>query len=380
MMIYFDNSATTKIFPEALKTYLKVSEEVFGNPSSLHQEGVYADQLLQQARQQVARLLEVSPQEVYFTSGGTEGDNWVIKGTAMEKHPYGKHIITSTVEHPAVSKSMKQLEKLGFEITYLPVNECGVISVTDLKQAIRTDTILVSLIAVNNEVGAVQPLKEVGDILEHYPRIHYHVDAVQAVTEYKTIISHPRIDFLVLSAHKFNGPKGVGIVFKKAGRRLAPLLSGGGQESGERSSTENLPGIAATARALRITIENKLGTHQHEKKLRDLLMDYLRSFVDVQLFSSAEGAAHIICFAMRDVRGEVMVHAFENAGIILSTTSACASKKSDTPATLQAMGVCDNWSRCAVRISLSKDNTLEEVEAFKKIFNQLHKKFQKIQK
>lgn len=379
-MIYFDNSATTKIFPEALETYFKVSEEVFGNPSSLHQEGVYADQLLQQARQQVARLLEVSPQEIYFTSGGTEGDNWVIKGTAMEKYPHGKHIITSAVEHPAVSKSMKQLEKLGFEITYLPVNERGVISTADLEHAIRTDTILVSLIAVNNEVGAVQPLKEVGDILEHYPRIHYHVDAVQAVTEQRAVITHSRIDFLVLSAHKFNGPKGVGIVYKKAGRRLAPLLSGGGQESGERSSTENLPGIAATARALRITIEDKLETHQHEKKLRDLLMKYLKSFADVRLFSGVEGAAHIICFAMRDVRGEVMVHAFEDAGVILSTTSACASKKSDTPATLQAMGVCDSWSRCAVRISLSKDNTVEEVEAFKKIFDQLHRKFKKIQK
>lgn len=379
-MIYFDNSATTKIFPEALETYFKVSEEVFGNPSSLHQEGVYADQLLQQARQQVARLLEVSPQEIFFTSGGTEGDNWVIKGTAMEKYQHGKHIITSTVEHPAVSKSMKQLEKLGFEITYLPVNERGVISTADLERAIRTDTILVSLIAVNNEVGAVQPLKEVGDILEHYPRIHYHVDAVQAVTEHKAVITHSRIDFLVLSAHKFNGPKGVGIVYKKAGRRLAPLLSGGGQESGERSSTENLPGIAATARALRITIEDKLETHQHENKLRDLLMKYLKSFADVRLFSSVEGAAHIICFAMRDVRGEVMVHAFEDEGVILSTTSACASKKSDTPATLQAMGICNRWSRCAVRISLSKDNTVEEVEAFKNIFDQLHKKFKKIQK
>lgn len=379
-MIYFDNSATTKIFPEALETYFKVSEEVFGNPSSLHQEGVYADQLLQQARQQVARLLEVSPQEIYFTSGGTEGDNWVIKGTAMEKYPHGKHIITSAVEHPAVSKSMKQLEKLGFEITYLPVNERGVISTADLEHAIRTDTILVSLIAVNNEVGAVQPLKEVGDILEHYPRIHYHVDAVQAVTEHRAVITHSRIDFLVLSAHKFNGPKGVGIVYKKAGRRLASLLSGGGQESGERSSTENLPGIAATARALRITIEDNLETHQHEKKLRDLLMKFLKSFADVRLFSGVEGAAHIICFAMRDVRGEVMVHAFEDAGVILSTTSACASKKSDTPATLQAMGVCDSWSRCAVRISLSKDNTVEEVEAFKKIFDQLHRKFKKIQK
>lgn len=379
-MIYFDNSATTSIYPEALETYVKVSQAVMGNPSSLNKLGVTADQLLQQSRKQVADLLQVSPKEIFFTSGGTEGDNWVIKGTAIEKAAFGKHLITSAVEHPAVSKTMQQLEEMGYEITVVPVDSNGVVSPQDIKDAIREDTILVSLMAVNNEMGAVQPIKEVGDILEAYPTIHYHVDAVQALTEFDAVIQHPRIDFLVLSAHKFRGPKGVGIVYHKAGRRIAPLLNGGGQEFGERSSTENVPGIAAAAKALRLSLENRESAHQAERQLKGNIMDFLGTYSDVRIFSTAEGAAHIICFAMKDVRGEVMVHAFENEDIILSTTSACSSKKGDVPATLEALGAPKEWSQCAVRVSIAPENTLAEVETFKSVFDKLHTKFQKIQK
>lgn len=379
-MIYFDNSATTPIYPEALDTYIKVSQAVIGNPSSLHKLGVTADQLLQQSRKQVADLLHVSLKEIYFTSGGTEGDNWVIKGTAIEKAAYGKHLITSAIEHPAVSKTMQQLEKLGFEVTVIPVDAQGVVSAEAVKKAIRPDTILVSLMAVNNEVGAIQPIKEVGNILEDYPTIHYHVDAVQALTEFDTVIQHPRIDFLVLSAHKFRGPKGVGILYHKAGKRLAPLLTGGDQESGQRSTTENVPGIASTAKALRMALEDRTVAHQTEMQLKGMLIDFLTGYEDVRIFSTEQGAAHIICFAMKAVRGEVMVHAFANEDIILSTTSACSSKKGDVPATLEAMGVPSEWSKCAVRVSLSGENTQAEIERFKEVFHQLHTKFQKIQK
>lgn len=379
-MIYFDNSATTPIYPEALDTYIKVSQAVIGNPSSLHKLGVTADQLLQQSRKQVADLLHVSSKEIYFTSGGTEGDNWVIKGTAIEKAAYGKHLITSAIEHPAVSKTMQQLEKLGFEVTVIPVDAQGVVSAEAVKNAIRPDTILVSLMAVNNEVGAIQPIKEVGNILEAYPTIHYHVDAVQGLTEFDTVIQHPRIDFLVLSAHKFRGPKGVGILYHKAGKRLAPLLTGGGQESGQRSTTENVPGIASTAKALRMALEDRTVAHQTEMQLKGMLIDFLTGYEDVRIFSTEQGAAHIICFAMKAVRGEVMVHAFANEDIILSTTSACSSKKGDVPATLEAMGVPSEWSKCAVRVSLSGENTQAEIERFKEVFHQLHTKFQKIQK
>lgn len=379
-MIYFDNSATTPIYPEALDTYIKVSQAVIGNPSSLHKLGVTADQLLQQSRKQVADLLHVSSKEIYFTSGGTEGDNWVIKGTAIEKAAYGKHLITSAIEHPAVSKTMQQLEKLGFEVTVIPVDAQGVVSAEAVKNAIRPDTILVSLMAVNNEVGAIQPIKEVGNILEAYPTIHYHVDAVQGLTEFDAVIRHPRIDFLVLSAHKFRGPKGVGILYHKAGKRLAPLLTGGGQESGQRSTTENVPGIASTAKALRMALEDRTVAHQTEMQLKGMLIDFLTGYEDVRIFSTEQGAAHIICFAMKAVRGEVMVHAFANEDIILSTTSACSSKKGDVPATLEAMGVPSEWSKCAVRVSLSGENTQAEIERFKEVFHQLHTKFQKIQK
>lgn len=379
-MIYFDNSATTYMYPEALDTYVKVNQSFFGNPSSLHKLGTLADNLLQQSRKQVADLLSVSPKEIFFTSGGTEGDNWVIKGTAMEKRMYGKHLITSSIEHPAVSRSMQQLEKLGFEVTYLPVNKEGLISVTDLKEAIREDTILVSLIAVNNEVGSIQPIKEVGELLKNHPTIHFHVDAVQAVTEFNQILLHPRIDFLVLSAHKFYGPKGVGIVYKKHGKRIAPLLSGGGQESGERSSTENIGGIAATAKALRMTIERKEAARQKELAIRDYIRSFLEQYPNVQLFSHEEGAAHILCFALQGVRGEVMVHAFEQEDIIISTTSACSSKKGEVPATLESMSVPSEWSKCAVRLSFGEENTMEEAKRFTEVFKQLHKKFNIIQK
>lgn len=379
-MIYFDNGATTKMSVEALDTYVKVNQNIFGNPSSLNKLGTVANDLLQQSRKQVAQLLGVDTDEIFFTSGGTEGDNWIIKGTAMEKHDFGKHIITSSVEHPAVTRSMQQLEKLGFEVTYLPVNAQGKIDPAEFENAIRKDTILVSLIAVNNEVGSIQPIQEVGEILEKHPSIHFHVDAVQSVTQFEKLILHPRIDFLVLSAHKFNGPKGVGIVYYKKGKRVASLLTGGGQESGKRSTTENVGGIAATAKALRIALQKRESTKKQMTLLRNETIQFLESFDDVRIFSPEDGAAHIVCFALKGVRGEVMVHALEEHEIIISTTSACSSKKGDIPATLHSMHVPSEWSLCAIRLSFSGENNLEELEAFKRVFLQLHEKFQIIQK
>src|SRR5690625_4861078 len=252
-MIYFDNSATTKIEPSVLESYTKVSENYYGNPSSLHHLGHVTSRLLDESRKQIAATLGVSPSEILFTSGGTEGDNWAIKGTALEKKRFGKHIITSTVEHPAVYESMKQLEALGWEVTYLPVNGAGVISVPDLKNALRDDTVLVSIMAVNNEVGSIQPIKEIGEVLMDYPDVHFHVDAVQALGLVDLELGkNSRVDIAVFSGHKFRAPRGIGFIYLKEGRQLAPLLTGGGQEKGSRSGTENLPGIAAMSRAVRI--------------------------------------------------------------------------------------------------------------------------------
>ena len=370
-MIYFDNAATTKIYDDALTSYVQVSQKFFGNPSSLHQLGVDAFQVLTKARAQVASLLSVQPEEIFFTSGGTESNNWAIKGTALEKSVFGKHIITTKIEHPSVLQTCKQLERFGFEVTYLDVDSKGIVSVDQLKESLRKDTILVSVMAVNNEVGAVQPIAEIAKVLEEYPSIHFHVDCVQAVERASQLLSIGRIDLLSLSAHKFHGPRGVGIMYKKFGRKIQALLTGGGQEKGERSTTENLPGIVATTKALRMALEEKSVTGE----LRSQLWKELATKPEIRIFSPEDGASHVLCFAIKGVRGEVVVHAFENHGIYISTTSACSSKKGDSSSTLYAMDVPTEWATGAVRVSFSNDNTKEEVEQFIEVLHQLMKQF-----
>ena len=370
-MIYFDNAATTKIYDDALTSYVQVSQKFFGNPSSLHQLGVDAYQVLTKARTQVASLLSVQPEEIFFTSGGTESNNWAIKGTALEKSVFGKHIITTKIEHPSVLQTCKQLERFGFEVTYLDVDSKGIVSVDQLKESLRKDTILVSVMAVNNEVGAVQPIAEIAKVLEEYPSIHFHVDAVQAVERASQLLAIGRIDLLSLSAHKFHGPRGVGIMYKKFGRKIQALLTGGGQEKGERSTTENLPGIVATTKALRMALEEKSVTSE----LRSQLWKELVTKPEIRIFSPEDGASHVLCFAIKGVRGEVVVHAFENHGIYISTTSACSSKKADSSSTLYAMNVPTEWATGAVRVSFSNDNTKEEVEQFINVLHQLMKQF-----
>ena len=380
-MIYFDNSATTKVYPEVLTTYTKVSEAIWGNPSSLHKMGENAYNLLEQSRAQIAELLGCQKEEIFFTSGGTEGDNWAIKGTALEKGIYGKHLITTQVEHPAVLNSMKQLEKLGFEVTYLPVDENGRVSVLDLKQALRKDTILVSVMAVNNEVGTIQPLKEIARVLADHPKVHFHVDAVQAVGKGLTdLIMDERVDLVTFSGHKFHAPRGVGFLYKKAGRKLAPLLSGGGQEKNLRSSTENLPAIAAMAKALRLLLENETKNVAHEQAIRQKIFEHLQAFDRVTLFSQLDDkfAPHILCFAIAGVRGETIVHAFEDQGVFISTTSACSSKKGQVSSTLHAMQVDDKIATSAVRVSLDENNTMAQADKFNQIFDDIYQKFLKI--
>ena len=370
-MIYFDNAATTKIYDDALTSYVQVSQKFFGNPSSLHQLGVDAHQVLTKARAQVASLLSVQPEEIFFTSGGTESNNWAIKGTALEKSVFGKHIITTKIEHPSVLQTCKQLERFGFEVTYLDVDSKGIVSVDQLKENLRKDTILVSVMAVNNEVGAVQPIAEIAKVLEEYPSIHFHVDAVQALESASQLLALGRIDLLSLSAHKFHGPRGVGIMYKKFGRKIQALLTGGGQEKGERSTTENLPGIVATTKALRMALEENSVTGD----LRSKLWKELATKPEIRIFSPEDGASHVLCFAIKGVRGEVVVHAFENHGIYISTTSACSSKKADSSSTLYAMDVPTEWATGAVRVSFSNDNTKEEVEQFINVLHQLMKQF-----
>lgn len=378
-MIYFDNSATTKTDERVLETYQTVSENYFANPSSLHQLGEESQQLLSQARRQIAQILSVAEGEIYFTSGGTEGDNLAIKGTAFEKIKYGRHLITSTTEHPAVLKSMEQLEMLGWKITYLSVDKEGKIRLEDLKKAITKETVLVSLMAVNNETGSLQPLEEVGELLKHYPSIHFHVDAVQAIGKVDLHLDSSRIDLAVFSGHKFHAPRGIGFIYVKEGRKLAPLLSGGGQEKMLRSGTENVPGSVALAKALRLLEENKSEKREHLVKLKYLLIEYLSSLDKVTVFTPEVSAPHIICFGLADIKGEVIVHALEEDGIYVSTTSACSSKKNDKIYSVEEMGYTKKQAESAVRISLTHLNTEQEVNAFKKAFFNVHSKLKLIE-
>ncbi|MEI5989658.1 aminotransferase, class V [Enterococcus termitis] len=377
-MIYFDNSATTPIYPQALDTYIKVSQRIIGNPSSLHDLGNQANRLLEQARKQIADLIQVKSNEVYFTSGGTEGDNWVLKGTALEKKSFGRHIIISNIEHPAVYETARQLSENGFELSIAPVDERGFVKVDELAKLIRKDTILVSVMAVNNEIGSIQPIQAISDCLAAYPTIHFHVDAVQAIG--KVSLEQwltPRVDFATFSAHKFHGPRGVGFIYWKHGRKLAPLLNGGGQESDQRSSTENVAGIVSMAKALRLFTDKKAEKPEHTATIRRYLIEALQEYPNVTVFSkeTADFAPHILCFALKGIRGEVLVHALEEKQIYTSTTSACSSRKKMASSTLHAMKVPDTLATSAIRVSLDESNTIAEAEQFMIIFNQLYKKF-----
>lgn len=380
-MIYFDNSATTKISPEVLATYDTVSKKIWGNPSSLHNFGEEAWNLLEQARQQIAKLMGVKPSEIIFTSGGSEGDNWVIKGTAMAKRRFGKHIITTSVEHAAVRNTMAQLEDLGFDVTYLPVDKEGRINPADVKAALRPDTILVSIMAVNNEIGTIQPIKEVGEILKDYPNVHYMVDAVQAIGKgLDDLVFSDRVDFATFSGHKFHAPRGTGFVYVKSGRKLAPLVAGGGQERTMRSGTENTPGDVALARAIRLVKENEANTVKTEQAIKERIYDHIKQFDHVKIFSGRKDgfAPHVLCFAIVGVRGETIVHAFEEKKIYISTTSACSSKKHSEAGTLAAMKVPDEEATSAVRISLGDQNTLADADEFNQVFDELYAGFEKI--
>ena len=365
-MIYFDNSATTKPYPEALSTYTEVATRIWGNPSSLHNLGSQATRILEASRKQIAELIGKKAKEIYFTSGGTEGDNWVLKGVAFEKAPYGKHIIVSDIEHPAIKESAAWLKTQGFEVDYAPVDARGFVKVDALASLLRPDTTLVSVMAVNNEIGSIQPIHEIAALLEDRPTISFHVDAVQALAKVATEVYLPeRVDFATFSSHKFHGLRGVGFVYIKEGKKITPLLTGGGQEKEMRSTTENVAGIAATAKALRLAMENQEAFASKTQQMKEVIRKELANYPDVTIFSDQNHfAPHILTFGIKGVRGEVVVHAFEEFDIYISTTSACSSKAGKPAGTLIAMGVDKSIAQTAVRLSLDLENDMSQVEQF----------------
>ncbi|BCK43495.1 aminotransferase V [Streptococcus suis] len=379
-MIYFDNAATTQVYPEVLKTYTEVATKIWGNPSSLHSLGSQATRILEASRKQIAELLGQDSKEIFFTSGGTEGDNWVIKGVAFEKAHLGKHIIVSAIEHPAVKESALWLKTQGFEVDLAPVNARGFVDVSALESLIRPDTTLVSIMAVNNEIGAIQPIQEISQLLADKPTISFHVDAVQAIGKVPTErYLTDRVDFASFSGHKFHSVRGVGFVYVKAGKKITPLLTGGGQESDKRSTTENVAGIAAMAKALRLTLDKVADSQKRLAAMKQILVDELGKYADVTVFSGLEDfVPSIVTFGIKNIRGEVIVHAFEDHQIYISTTSACSSKAGKPAGTLIAMGVPQKLAQTAVRISLDDDNDMGQIEQFLTIFKQIYHNTQKV--
>lgn len=365
MEVYLDNSATTRCYDEVAELVSKVMCKEYGNPSSMHHKGVEAERYLRYARETLARLLKVNEKEILFTSGGTESDNIALIGTAMANHRRGRHLITTRMEHPAVLQTMAYLEHQGFEVTYLPVDHEGRISLNDLERAIRKDTILVSIMHVNNEIGSVQPIAEAGELIKRCnPQTLFHVDAVQGFGKFRIYPAKMQIDMLSVSAHKIHGPKGVGFLYLRSGARVNPIIYGGGQQKGMRSGTENVPGIAGLARAAEMVYAGLDEDVDRMYALRKMLIEGVSRIEDVKVngCSGREGAPHIVSLSVRGVRSEVLLHALEEKEIYVSAGSACSSNKPQISDTLKAIGVERDLLSSTIRFSLSVFTTEEEIQ------------------
>ncbi len=368
-MIYLDNSATTKCDPEVLDTYRIVSESFFGNPSSIHSFGGQSEDLLTKTRAQAARLLNIEENELIFTSGGTEGNNLAIKGAAFQYQNRGRHLITSTVEHASTYEAFQQLEQLGFEVTYLEVDRSGRIRIEDLRKALRADTILVSLIHVNNELGTIQSVEDVGELLKAHPKILFHIDHVQGLTKVPLDFKKAHVDLATMSGHKIHGPKGTGLLYIRRGIKLSPLFAGGGQEHSFRAGTENLPGLVGMVKALRLTTEKMEVGLPRLRSLTHKLRDQLAQQPNVVIHTPLKGAApHIMNASVKGIKAEVLIHALEEEGIIISTKSACSSKGEGASRVLLNTGMPEDIAEQAIRISLSFETTELEIDRFLSVF------------
>lgn len=370
MEVYLDNSATTRVFPEVAELMMKIMCEDYGNPSSLHMKGVEAERHFKYAKEVFARLLKVNEKEVFFTSGGTESDNLALIGCALANKRRGNHLITTRIEHPAVLQTMHSLKNQGFSVTYLPVDESGRIRLADLQEAITDETILVSIMHTNNEVGSLQPVAEAGALIKKInPNIIFHVDAVQGFGKSKIYPKKMNIDLLSISGHKIHGPKGVGVLYVNEKIKIQPIAFGGGQQSGMRSGTENVPGIAGMARAAELLYAH---LDDDEKKLRGLkrrFIEGIRPLENVYVNGLVPGgeygestASHVLSISFGGVRSEVLLHSLEERGIYVSAGSACSAHKPQPSETLKAMGVDKSLLESTIRFSFSVYTTEEEID------------------
>lgn len=365
MEVYLDNSATTKVFPEVAELMAKVMLEDYGNPSSLHFKGLDGENYIKKAKEQIAKVLKVNEKEIYFTSGGTESDNLAIIGCAMANKRAGMHLITTKIEHPAVLETMKYLEQQGFEVTYLPVNEYGQIRLEDLKAAMRRDTILVSIMHTNNEIGALQPIAEAGALIKAMnPRCLFHVDAVQGFGKCRIWPKKMMVDLLSVSAHKIHGPKGIGFLYVGEKVKILPINYGGGQQKGMRSGTENVPAIAGLGLATQMIYSNLETDVEYIYKIRENFVQgvSLMEGITVNGKSGKDTSCHVVSVSFAGVRSEVLLHALEDKGICVSAGSACASNHPQTSETLKAIGVEKHLLDSTIRFSFSVFTTMEEIE------------------
>lgn len=364
MEVYLDNSATTKCYREVAELMTTVMCKDYGNPSSMHRKGMEAEQYVRYAKEIIAKNLKVSEKEIIFTSGGTESDNMALIGTALANHRAGSHLITTCIEHPAILETMKYLESIGFHVTYLPVDKNGVISLDDLSSAIRKDTILVSIMHTNNEIGSLQPIEMAGRLIKEInPNIVFHVDAVQGYGKFRILPKKMGIDLLSVSGHKIHGPKGVGFLYKNEKIKMKPIVFGGGQQGGIRSGTENVPGIAGLSKAVEMIYENLQQDMERMYQLKKIFVDNVSKIDGIKIngLTGKDSAPHVVSVSIRGIRSEVMLHALEEKGIYVSAGSACASNHPTISATLKAIGVEKDLLDSTIRFSFSVFTTLEEI-------------------
>lgn len=380
MEAYLDNSATTRCYKEVAEIVAKTMTEDFGNPSAMHLKGVEAENYVKEAVKAIAKTLKVQDKEIYFTSGGTESDNWALIGTVLANHRQGKHMITTPFEHSAVSAPLAWLQEQGFEITVIPVDEEGNLDLKKLEEAIREDTILVSTMFVNNEMGAVVPVEEVGRIVhEKNPRTLYHVDAIQAYGKYKIYPKKMGIDLLAVSGHKIHGPKGVGFLYINEKAKVQPFILGGGQQKGMRSGTDNVPGIAGLGTAAKMIYQNLDENVEHMRELKLYFAKELATLEQVEINGPKpeRGAPHILNVSFLGVRSEVLLHSLEDMGIYVSAGSACSSHKRAGSSSLGALRLTPERKESAIRFSFCETTTKEEIdytlEALRKLLPMLRR-------
>ena len=380
MEAYLDNSATTRCSDDAAKKVLEALTINYGNPSSLHKKGMEAEEYLDESRKAIAKSLGVKDKEIIFTSGGSESNNLAIMGTVKARKRRGNHIITTSVEHASVHNPMKALEEEGYEITYLDTDENGIIDLKQLRSAIQPDTILVSMMHVNNEIGAVEPIEEAGRIIKNVnPECVFHVDAIQSYGKFRIRPHDTNIDLLSVSGHKINGPKGSGFLYVRDGLRLVPIIFGGGQEKGLRSGTQNVPAIAGLGVAAQDADKNLDKNREMLFKLKAAFIDKISALdgITINGLTGEKSAPHIVSVTVSGVRAEVLLHSLEEKNIYVSSGSACSSNKPQVSRTLQAIKVSHEALDSTVRFSFGIYNTMEEidyaVESLKEILPALRK-------